>query len=121
VSDQCRDSYCASIIEIADIQRLKWVNFGLSRPTAATSAFRGKADANDAKADMPAAMSAVEGRDAMRLKDAASCSFDCFNNDLKERSDDTVSSIDLQRTVYLCGPGAEQEQLALGDPGSGAR
>ncbi len=35
---------------------------GLSRPTAATSAFRGKADANDANADMPAAMSAVEGR-----------------------------------------------------------
>jgi hypothetical protein len=44
VSDQCRDSYCASIIEIADIQRLKWVNNGLSRPTAATSAFMGKAD-----------------------------------------------------------------------------
>lgn len=38
------------------------VNYGLSQPTAATSAFRGKADANDAKADMPAAMSAVEGR-----------------------------------------------------------
>jgi hypothetical protein len=34
----------------------------------------------------------------MRLKDAASCSFDCFNIDLKERPDDTVSSIDLQRT-----------------------
>ncbi len=31
----------------------------------------------------------------MRLKDAASCSFDCFNIDLKERPDDTVSSIDL--------------------------
>ncbi len=34
----------------------------------------------------------------MRLKDAASCSFDCFNIDLKERPDDTVSTIDLQRT-----------------------
>jgi len=55
-----------------------------------------------------------------RLKDAASCSFDCFNIDLKERPDDTVSSIDLQRTVHLCGPRAEQEQLAFGDPGSGA-
>ncbi len=43
------------------------------------------------------------GRDAIRLKDAASCSFDCFNNYLKERPDDTVSSIDLQRTVHLCG------------------
>ncbi len=31
---------------------LLWVNNGLSRPTAATSAFRGKADANDAKADV---------------------------------------------------------------------
>ena len=60
------------------------------------------------------------GIDAMRLKDAASSSFDCFNNDLKERRDDTFSSIDLQRTVYLCGSGAEQEQLAFGDPGSGA-
>ncbi len=43
-------------------QTRKAVNNGLSRPTAATSAFRGKADANDAKADMPAAMSAVEGK-----------------------------------------------------------
>ncbi len=42
----------------------------------------------------------------MRLKYAASCSFDCFNIDLKERSDDTVSSIELQRTVYSCGSGA---------------
>ncbi len=41
---------------------LKWVNFGLSRPTAATSAFRGKADANDAKADMPVGMSAFGGK-----------------------------------------------------------
>jgi hypothetical protein len=40
----------------------QWVNYGLSWPTPATSAFRGRADANDAKADMPAAMSAVEGR-----------------------------------------------------------
>ncbi len=56
----------------------------------------------------------------MRLKDAASSSFDCFNIDLKERSDDTVSSIDRQRTVYLCGPRAEQEKLAFGDPVSGA-
>ncbi len=36
--------------------------------------------------------SAFGGRDAMRLKDAASCSFDCFNKDLKERPDGTVSS-----------------------------
>jgi len=43
-------------------KRLSRVNNGLSRPTAATSAFRGKADANDAKADVPAEMSAVEGR-----------------------------------------------------------
>ena len=33
-------------------QTRKAVNNGLSRPTAATSAFRGKADANDAKADI---------------------------------------------------------------------
>ena len=25
----------------------------------------------------------------MRPKDAVSCSFDCFNNDLRERDDDT--------------------------------
>jgi hypothetical protein len=56
----------------------------------------------------------------MRLKDAASSSFDCFNIDLKERHDDTVSSIGLQRTVHLWGSRAEQEQLAFGDPGSGA-
>jgi hypothetical protein len=65
-------------------------------------------------------MSGVGGEDAMRLKDAASCSFDCFNIDLKEWPDDTVSSIELQRTVYSCGSGAEQEQLAFGDPVSGA-
>ena len=53
----------------------------------------------------------------MRLKDAASSSFDCFNIDLKERHDDTVSSIGLQRTVHLWGSRAEQEQLAFGDPG----
>ena len=41
-------------------------------------------------------MSAYGGKDAMRLKDAASSSFDCFNIDLKERPDDTGSSIDLQ-------------------------
>ena len=28
-------------------------------------------------------------KDAMRPKDAVSCSFDCFNNDLRERDDDT--------------------------------
>ncbi len=39
-----------------------WVNNGLSRPTAATSAFRGKADANDAKADIGQRMSAFGGR-----------------------------------------------------------
>ncbi len=65
-------------------------------------------------------MSAPGGKDAMRLKDAASSSFDCFHIDLKEQPDGTVSSIELQRTVYLCGSGAEQEQLAFGDPGSGA-
>ena len=32
----------------------------------------------------------------MRLKDAASSSFDYFNIDLKERDDGTVSGIDLQ-------------------------
>jgi hypothetical protein len=37
------------------------VNFGLSRPTAATSAFRGKADEISAKADVPVLMSAVGG------------------------------------------------------------
>ncbi len=66
----------ANVYAIRHRQCPSWVNFGLSRPTAATSAFRGKADANDAKADMPAAMSAVEGKDAMRPKDAVSCSFD---------------------------------------------
>jgi hypothetical protein len=40
---------------------LVWVNFGLSRPTAATSAFRGKADEHDANADLPVGMSAVGG------------------------------------------------------------
>ena len=40
----------------------------------------------------------------MRLKDAASCSFDCFNIDLKERPDETVSSIDLQRSYRRRGP-----------------
>ena len=54
-------------------------------------------------------------RDAMRLKDAASCSFDGFHIDLKERPDDPVSSIDLQRTVRSWGSGAEPERLALGD------
>ena len=43
----------------------------------------------------------------MRLKDAASCSFDCFNIDLKERPDDTVSSIELQRTVHAYPVGAD--------------
>ncbi len=47
-------------------------------------------------------MSVAGGKDAMRLKDAASCSFDCFNKDLKERPDGTVSSIELQRAVHLC-------------------
>jgi hypothetical protein len=56
----------------------------------------------------------------MRPKDAASCSFTSFNIDLKERPDDTDSSIDLQRTIYLCVSGVEQEQLALGDPVAGA-
>ncbi len=65
-------------------------------------------------------MSVVGGKDAMRLKDAASCSFDCFNKDLKEQPDGTVFSIELQRTAYSCSSGAEQEQLAFGDPGSGA-
>ena len=51
----------------------------------------------------------------MRLKDAASCSFDCFDIDPKERPDDPVSSIELQRTVHSWGPGAEQERLAFGD------
>ncbi len=60
--------------------------------------------------------SALGGKDAMRLKDAASSSFDCFHIDLKERHDDTDSSIDLPRTLHLCGSGVEQEQLALGDP-----
>jgi hypothetical protein len=46
-----------------------WVNNGLSRPTAATSAFRGKADENDAKADMPAAMSAVGGKADLACQD----------------------------------------------------
>jgi hypothetical protein len=56
----------------------------------------------------------------MRWKDAASCSFTNFNIDLKERPDDADSSIDLQRTIYLCVSGVEQEQLALGDPVAGA-
>ncbi len=49
------------------------------------------------------------------------CSFDCFNIDVKERPDDTVSSIDLQRTVHLCGPRAEQEAILLtcSSPASG--
>jgi hypothetical protein len=53
----------------------------------------------------------------MRPKDAASCSFASFNIALKERPDDTDSSIELQRTIHLGVSGAEQEQLALGDPG----
>jgi hypothetical protein len=56
----------------------------------------------------------------MRPKGAVSSSFDCFNIDLKEQYDGTVSSIHLQRTDYSCGSGAEQEQLALGDAISGA-
>jgi len=36
----------------------------------------------------------------MRPKDLASSSFDCFNIDLKERHDETVSSIDLEPTDY---------------------
>ncbi len=38
-----------------------WVNFGLSRPTAATSAPEGEADEIRAKADVPVGMSAVGG------------------------------------------------------------
>ncbi len=41
--------------------------------------------------DIAAVEVAVLVEDAMRLKDAASCSFDCFNIDLKERLDDTVT------------------------------
>jgi hypothetical protein len=36
----------------------------------------------------------------MRLKDAASCSFDCFNIDLKERPDGTVSSTSNEQSIY---------------------
>ncbi len=64
-------------------------------------------------------MSGFEGEDVMRPKDLASSSFDCLNIDPKERYADTVSSIDLQPTDYSLRPGAEQEQLASGDPGSG--
>ncbi len=41
-----------------------WVNFGLSRPTAATSAFRGKADEIGVKADIPVrqAASPIKGK-----------------------------------------------------------
>ncbi len=39
-----------------------WVNFGLSRPTAATSAFRGKADEIGTITDIGQRMSAVGGR-----------------------------------------------------------
>ena len=59
-------------------------------------------------------------KDAMRPEDAVSCSFAGFNDDQKERHDDTDFCNSLQRTVYPCGPGAEQEALAFGDPGSGA-
>jgi hypothetical protein len=40
----------------------EWVNLRHSPGTPATSEAGGEADENDAKADMPAAMSAVEGR-----------------------------------------------------------
>ena len=53
----------------------------------------------------------------MRSKDLASSSFDYFNIDLKERHDDTVSSIYLQPTDYSWRSVAEQEQLAFGYPG----
>ncbi len=42
------------------------------------------ADEISTKTDIGPGMSEVGGRDAMRLKDAASCSFDCFHIDLKE-------------------------------------
>ncbi len=61
----------------------------------------GLSQLNDAQRGEVTRMSAFGGRDAMRLKDAASSSFDYFHIDLKERPDDTVSSIELQRTVYL--------------------
>ncbi len=53
----------------------------------------------------------------MRLKDAASSSFDCFNIDLKERHDDTVSSIDLQRTYAALELSKNSWVLAIQVPG----
>ncbi len=45
-------------------------------------------------------------KDAIRSKDAASCSFASYNICVTERQDGTGSSIDLQRTIH--------ETVALG-------
>ena len=58
--------------------------------------------------------------DAMRPKELASSSFDCFTLNPKELHDDPVSSIGHQRTDYSRSFGAEQEQLAFGGAVSGA-
>ena len=42
-----------------------------------------------------------------------------FNGDLKERYDDEYFSKHFPRTIHLRSFGAEQEQLAPGDPGYG--
>jgi len=75
------------------------VNFGLSQPTAVTSAFGGTADANDAKADMPAAMSAVEGR-----ADVA----------CQELSGPFLAMTDHSRTLPVVSQSKSQSELKVG-------